>query len=83
MKLCMQAYIHKISDEFDNQANSGVNKRVTTLCCFITVRHCVHNNVNKYEWILMKLCTQLYINKISDEFYNDIDSSVTNRVMAL
>ena len=74
MKLRLKAYIHKINIE----ADSSENNRVTALCCFMTVRPCVHNNFNKYEWILMKLCMQLHINKITDEFNNEANSTVNN-----
>ena len=43
----------------------------------------MHDNFNKYEWILKKFGMQLHINKISDEFDIGTDSVVNNGVFAL
>ena len=48
MKLFMQANMHKISDEFDIEADSIINNRVMALCRFMTVEPCEHNNLSIY-----------------------------------
>ena len=46
-------------------------------------QHCEHNNISIYISILMKLCMQVYIHKISDEFENQIDSIISDVTIAL
>ena len=44
---------------------------------------CEYNISSIYQSILMKLCMQAYIHKISDEFKNQIDLIIFARVIAL
>ena len=41
MKLCMLAYIHKISNEFENQIDSIIFDGVIALCCIIIISNLV------------------------------------------
>ena len=83
MKLDILLYVNNISDEFDNGIDSMVIFWVMALCYFNRIGPCEHDNLSKYEWILMILNILLYIYNISDEFGNGVDRIVIFWVMAL
>ena len=58
----MQAYMHKILNEFENQIDSIKSDGVIALCCIIIISILVNTITSgKYWSIFMKLCMLAYI----------------------